>query len=102
MEKKIFAFDFGGVTDWVLAKDPDQAKEFYETFTQCGEVADDEIREVPESEWNTSYILDTEDFEPDGDDHDEDDYCNGYKIEMTFAEFAEQNSCPEFMATTNY
>ena len=101
----IYTFDHKeGVKDWVLAPDIDEAIEFYLKFTACGDVDECEIKPMPKEEWSSNYILDINESEPDPDEveYDEDDYCCGYKIQETFAEYAARETTTDMIATTEY
>ena len=100
---KIFEFKWpGGEKDWMFSYDMEEAKETHLSITGCGDHDDCSITAIPESRWSECYILDISIYEdPESDDYNEDDYCNGYKIEMTFAEYAAQNTVADMIATTN-
>lgn len=103
---KIFKFYWKDVdaTDWVYAHDKEDAEDFYLGFTQCGDLEGCVIRELPEEEWSTTFITDINEAEPDPDevDYDEDDYCCGFKIQESFAEYAKRNSTTDMIATTEF
>jgi len=101
----IYEFSYsGGETDWVFAPNIKEAKDFYLGFTGCGDLTNATVKRVPKSKWSGMYLLDINESEPDPDevDYDEDDYCNGYKIQETFAEYAERNTTTDMIATTEY
>jgi|GEM_PF-1575795 len=101
---KIFSFTFYSDTDWVLAPDEEEACKFYQSFIDCVDLTGCTVKEIPESQWSSMYILDINEFQPDEDDEDynEDDYCSGYKIDGTFADYAKDNYSTSLIATTNF
>jgi|SRR5690606_11561386 len=101
---KIYEFNFGNgtVKDWVFASDLKDAKKTHESFTGGCDLSDCKITKVPKKDWSTMYLLDTDEYFNTEDMENEDDYCNGYKIEMTFAEYAEKNFSSDFIASTEY
>ena len=108
---KIFEFK-GYETDWVFAKDIEDAKEFYLNFSGCGDLTHLTVNEVPESKWSDMYLLDPNESEPDEDEMDdigvysngktEDDYSGGLLITESFKEYAENNTVTDLIATTEY
>lgn len=92
----------GGEIDWVFAPDMKEAKEFYINHTGCVDLDDCTVTRLKKAAWATTYILDIEEFEPDGGEHDESLYCHGYKIEMSFKEYAEKNKFIDLVATTEF
>lgn len=101
---KIYEFShIGGETDWVFAPNMKKAKDFYVRFTGCGNLTGTTVKRVPKSKWSKMYILDIYECEPDPEiNYNEDDYFNGYKIQETFAEYAERNTITDMIATTEY
>lgn len=111
---KIFEFKWGdrGPTEWVQAPGHWEAKAFYLRYNGCGSLEGCKVTEVPKQKWNRMYILDLNDCEPDADDleyslhypdgHNEHDYCNGYRIECSFAEYVKNNPEIDMIATTEY
>ncbi len=101
---RIYVFKWNPEKDWVFAPTMKEAREFYLNFTACGNLEGCEVKVVPKKDWGNNYILDINESEPDPDEveYDEDDYCNGYKIEQTFSEYAENNTITDMIATTEY
>jgi len=103
---KIYEFKFsGGETDWVLAPNMKEAKEFYLNFTGCGDLTNSTVRSVPKKEWDTMYLLDINDSDPydeESEDYNEDDYSCGYRIIETMKEYAERETCTDLIATTEF
>ena len=109
----IYKFEYhSGEADWVYAPNKKEAKKFYLDFTGCGNLEGYTITKVPKKEWKGNFILDINEIEPDPDDleydlhypdgHREEDYHNGYKIEMTFEEYAETHKYTDIIATTEF
>jgi hypothetical protein len=108
---KIFEFK-ASESDWVFAKDIEEAKEFYLNFSGCGDLTCHEVIEVPESKWSQMYLLDPNESEPDDDEMSceglypdgktEDDYSCGLLIIESFKEYAENNTITDLIATTEY
>lgn len=101
----IYTFDHTeGVKDWVLAPTMKEAKEFYIKFTACGNIEGCKVKALPKKDWGNNYILDINESEPDPDEvgYNEDDYCCGYKIQETFAEYAARETTTDMIATTEY
>ena len=97
---KIYEFNWAMVKDWVLAPNIKEAKEFYMSYLGCDNLDECEVSSLPKDEWSECNLLDINDIAPeegdDGyDDYDEEDYCGGYRIIETFADFAarEKNTC---------
>lgn len=102
---RIYKFQFpGGEKDWVFAPTMKEAKVFYLNHTQCGDLDSCHVSIVPKKEWSHNVILDINEMEPDPDDvdYDEDDYACGYKIQQTFAEYAEKNTSTDLICTTEF
>ena len=102
---KIYEFKYKtGETDWVFASDKKEAISFYLNHTGCGDVDGYNIKPIPESEWDSNYILDVNEYydEEDIPEGKEDEYAGGYKIEMTFKEYAEKNSIADIICTTEF
>lgn len=104
----IYSFTYkDGQTDWVFALNIKEAKSFYLLETGCGDLTDTTVKAVPKSEWDKSYMLDVNAPRWDEDDPDdsEEDYCGGYKIEETFAQYAERNkdnTVSDMICTTEF
>ena len=98
----IYEFSYSaGETDWVFAPNIKEAKGFYLSFTDCGDLTLATVKRVPKSKWNEMYLVDPNESEPD-DDYEEDDYACGYKIIETFADYARRNTITDMIATTEY
>jgi len=100
----IYTFKYsGGETDWIFAPNIKEAKDFYLNFTGCGDLIGTEVKRLPKSKWNETYLLDPSESEPDEEeDYNEEDYFCGLKIIETFAEYAERNTVTDIIATTEY
>lgn len=100
---KIYEFKYpGGETDWVFAPNKTEAKEFYLIFTQCGDLDDCTVKSVPKAKWDSHYILDTDCPQPPEGDYNESEYALGYKIQQTFAQYANENTETDIIATTEF
>jgi len=92
-----------GETDWVFAPNKKEAKDFYLIFTGCVDLTMTEVKILPKSKWNETYLLDPNEREPDEEeDYNEEDYSFGLKIIETFAEYAQRNTFTDIIATTEY
>jgi hypothetical protein len=96
----------GGDTDWVCAPNIKKARDFYSSETGINSFEDTIVKKLTKKELENSYILDLNESEPDWDEYDgdltEDDFCNGYLITESFAEYLKTAKYVEFVATTNY
>ncbi len=104
---RIYEFDWESARDWVFAPNIKEAREFYLRFTGCGDLDGCKIKPVLKKKWESTYLLDINEPEPDEDDeeiedYNEEDYSCGYKIEMTFKEYAEKNTQTDFIASTEF
>lgn len=101
---RIYVFKyFSNEADWVFAPTMKEAKEFYLKHTGCGDLEGCTVELVPKKEWNIHYILDINEAKVFDDEIDnEDDYCGGYRIIETFAEYAERNTQTDMIATTAF
>lgn len=91
-----------GQTDWVFAPDVKEAKEFYLSFTDCGDLIGVKVKRVPKRKWNEMYILDTNESEPYEGEYNKEDYYFGYKIIESFADYAAKNKYTDIIATTQF
>ncbi|MDH5414470.1 MAG: hypothetical protein OEW87_10060 [Flavobacteriaceae bacterium] len=91
---KVFEFKWEEDIDLVVADNMVEALFTYKKFTGndlefiawfCN------INEYPESKWKDYHFLDANEMEPD-EDHDEDDYLNGYKIIETLEEYMKRQT----------
>lgn len=101
----IYEFEHdNGAKDWVFAPNIKEGKEFYLNFAGCGDLVGTKVKRIPKSKWSEMYILDLNEGEPydEEEEYNEDDYCNGYKIEQTFAEYAKTHTHTDMIATTEY
>jgi hypothetical protein len=91
----------GGEKEWVFAPNIKEAKDFYLRFTGCGNLTYTTVKRVPKSKWDEMYLLDINESEPDPDEleYNEDDYCNGFKIQETFSEYAKRSTAINMIAT---
>ena len=98
---KIYEFDWGGDTDWIFAPTLKEAKKFYLQLTGIDDFDDCEISDVQKKKWGSEFIVDLDEYEPDDDEeYDKDEYCDGYKIIESFAEYAERNTGTDIIAST--
>lgn len=95
-------------TDWVIAPNIKGAKEFYKSLSGMSDydLTQMKVRKMLKAELSTSYLLDTDSYEPDEEDQDEsyneDDYCNGYKIISNFEEILKTQKSTDIIATTEF
>mgnify|MGYP003140102522 CR=1 FL=1 len=102
---KIFDFTWPhGDSAFVFAPDKDTAVDFYKAqIGEHGLLGCEKIEEIPKERWSCHYILDPNETEPDPDEsYDEDDYCNGYKIIESFADYAKREKSTDIICTTEY
>ena len=102
---KIYEFKYkGGETDWVFAPDMKEAKEVYINHTGCGDLRICTVKIVQKKDWDSTYILDIDQSEPNPDEvnYNEDDYCCGYKIQETFSEYAKRETITDMICTTEF
>lgn len=104
MEMKIFKYDWGSEQEWMFAPDRETSDKVYLSITGCVDLDDCEVTELPQSKWESMYVLDPNETEPYDDEveYNEDDYCNGLKIIETFAEYANRSTDTDMIATTVY
>lgn len=90
--------------DWVLAPSKKEAKKFYLGFTDCGDLTGIIVKKIPKKKWSEMYILNPDNVEPDEDDenYNEENYCGGYEIIESFAEYALRNTKTDMIATTEF
>lgn len=98
----IYEFEYtDGQCDWVFAPTKVDAIVFYKNFTEC--YGDEyKIKRIPKSKWGSHYILDVDGYCDDVPEDEEDNYVAGYKIEMTFKEYAEKNTQTDIICTTEF
>lgn len=107
---KIFQFKYpGGETDWVFAKDQEDAEKFYLNHSGCGDLEECSVTEIPEEEWEHNYLLDMNESDPcydeddeEFEDYNEDDYYCGYKISGNLKEYAETHTKTDIIATSDF
>lgn len=101
---KIYEFEYDGDKDWVYAPNKKEAIDFYKGHIGTTDLKGTNINIIPKNRWNQIFILDINETEPDPEEveYDEDDYLNGYKIEQTFAEYAQKNRRTDIISTTVY
>lgn len=106
---KIYKFEHnvkGGGTDWVCAPNIKKAREFYSSETGLNSFEDTIVKALTKKELENSYILDLNESEPDWDiyegDLTEDDFCDGYLIYESFANYLKTAKHTEIVATTAY
>ncbi len=99
----IYKFEYeDGQRDWVFAPSKKEAVKFYLNHTGGADLDDCIIKRVPKKEWDANYIIDIDSYCEDVPEDEEDNYMGGYKIEMTFKEYAEKNTQTDIIATTEY
>ena len=95
MKTKIYEIRIAGEKEWICADTAIEALKFYFGLTEM-DLSDfedeDDIVEIPKSEWDRKFIYDT----------DEQDKNGNYPISQTFAEFMKTATGCEMIATTNY
>lgn len=96
MKKNIYEIRISGEKEWICADTAIEALKFYRGLTDLDLVDfddEDDIVEVPQSEWSKMNILDTE--QPMGDN-------GNYPIIETFEEYMKHAQFTEIIATTIY
>ena len=96
MKTKIYEIRIAGEKEWICADTAIEALKFYHGLTDIDFVDfenEDDIVELPQSEWSKKNILDI--------DHPTDDEGN-YPIIETFEEYMKHAQFAEIIATTNY
>jgi len=86
--KNIYEFNWGDETDWILAENKPQAKNFYSEHVETENFSNCKITRIPKKNWKDYNIID---IETDNED-----------IIETFADFVERESSPDIIATTAY
>lgn len=106
---KIYKFEHnvrGGETDWVCAPNIKKARDFYSFETGINSFKDTVVKALTKRELEKSYLLDLNELEPDWDEYEgeltEDNFCNGYLIQETFADYLKTAKYIDMVATTNY
>lgn len=106
---KIYKFEHnvrGGETDWVCAPNIKKARDFYSSHTGIDSFEDTIVKALTKKELENSHLLDLNESEPDWDEYDghltEDDFCSGYLIIESFAEYLKTAKYTDLVATTNY
>jgi hypothetical protein len=96
----------GGETDWVCAPNIKSARDFYSSETGLSSFEETIIKKLTKKELENSYILDINESEPDWDTYEgdltEEDFCDGYLISESFAEYLKTAKYIEIVATTAY
>lgn len=104
----IYKFEYEGETDWVCAPNIKKARDFYSSTTGINSFEDMVVKKLTKKELENNYILDLNESEPDFDDEDyegdltEDDFCNGYLIIESFAEYLKTAKYTDMVATTAF
>lgn len=99
---KIYEFYYNdSPTDWVLARDKEDAMDFYIKTTECIELIGYTIKEVPRDEWDNMYIVDPYNCHTDR-GYNGDGYSNGYKIIESFKEHVDGVYDCLFIATSDF
>lgn len=96
MKKKIYEFRISGEKEWICSDTLIEALKFYYGITEIDLLDfddEDDIVELPQSEWSKMNILDTE--QPMDDE-------GNYPIIETFEEYMKHAQFTEIIATTNY
>jgi len=111
---KIYKFEWKEITDWVAAKNKKEAIEIYKSDTGCDDfgITKCKITALKRYEWSQNYFIDPDNPEPDEDDpdydidfphgHNEENYCNGYFIEMSFEEYMKDCKHAGIIASTEF
>ena len=106
---KIYKFEYnvrGGETDWVCAPNIKEARDFYSSETGVDSFEDTIVKALTKKELEGSYILDLDVSEPDWSEYDgdltEDDFCSGYLIIESFADYLKTAKYTDMVATTSY
>lgn len=97
----------GGETDWVCAPTIKEARDFYSSQTGSDSFEDVIVKKLTKKELECSYLLDLNESAPDFDDDyegdlTEEDFCNGYLIVESFAEYLKTAKYLDMVATTAY
>lgn len=106
---KIYKFEHnvkGGDTDWVCAPNIKKARDFYSSETGINSFEDTLVKALTKKELENSYILDLDVSEPDWDEYygnlTEDNFCSGYLIIESFADYLKTAKYTDMVATTAY
>ena len=106
---KMYKFEHnvkGGETDWVCAPNIKEARDFYSSETGSNSFEDTIVRALTKKELEKSYLLDLDVSEPDWDEYEgeltEDNFCSGYLIQETFADYLKTAKYTDMVATTAY
>jgi len=106
LNMKVFVFNFDGAKDWVLSHDKERAEEFYKNETSNWNLDGYEVTELSEKQMKEHYILDPNETEPDPEEeeYNEDDYCNGCKVIESFYNYAldENNHYSHIICSNEY
>lgn len=79
-----------------------EAIQYYMHLTNIS-IDEFDIKEIPQSQWASLYVVDPDIQEPDEDEQDKDynpdDYIGGFLIEQSFEELAEELNEPMYLPT---
>ena len=96
----------GGETDWVCAPNIKKARDFYSSETGINSFEDTLVKALTKKELENSYILDLDVSEPDWSEYygdlTENDFCSGYLIIESFADYLKTAKYTDMVATTSY
>jgi len=106
---KIYKFEhkgIGGETDWVCAPNIKEARDFYSGESGIRSFENFIVKVLTKAELENSYLLDLDEPEPDWDEYEgdliEDDFCCGYLVIQSFAEYLKTAKYTDMVATTAY
>lgn len=106
---KIYKFEHnvkGGETYWVCAPNIKKARDFYSSETGVNSFEDAIVKALTKKELESNCLLDLNESEPDWDEYDgeltENDFCNGYLIVESFADYLKTAKHTDMVATTAY
>lgn len=97
LKMNIYEFDYTGVTEWIYAKDKEQAKEY------CSNPNDEDlrIRELSKKECDDNWILGTGFYY--GDEYiDSETHLDGYKKIETLSQFMARETEPKLVAGSEF
>ena len=101
---KIFEIKFipEAETYWILAKNKKDAEQIYEQEVGNDDINTSIMKEIPQNKWGELYIFDPNDYHPDPPEDKIDDYHNGFKIIMSFEQYAEGETGGSIISSTEY
>ena len=99
MNMFVYEFKWKESRDYVLASNKKEAIEIIRQEFYVMGMLGCEIRRLLKKEWSTHYMIDLNESVPYGDDNDEDNYLDGYRIETSFETYIEQNKFPHIIVS---